>query len=347
MANAWTELSRPESRRRIRSPIAALCLAIWCGGCAEAPRIDQSADARIVDAAAGEKLDGISFEGRLGRFNPTGDTLAVIEERRLVFISLDDGRRSVIPLDQTVIDLAFADEDSLWLIGHDGASYWKKGELECSAESFGDSPSLLGVTGDRLDLVTETYVDGGGVLGERVTIGTDCAVTRGIKEQAVETAISPLGDGHQLVARAATIDAGLVRRRGPMIEYRDGKDVLAEFPVFDERRDISRISAMMTGDDRVIALGTGADTTHWELWTIDHPRLVKAGRLAEPSDRMLSFAGTDHVIVGQRLINLLSGRGQPLIGSGVVQDVTDDQAWWLIAEGDRLSLRSAGSLTKP
>jgi len=285
--------------------------------------------------------------GKVGRFNPAGDKLAVIEGQELVLMSLLDGQRSVTAIDQAVTDLAYADDDSLWLIGRDAASYWKNGGLECTTEKLGDSLSLLEITEERLDLVSEMYVDGGGVFGERIRIGTDCGVEHGAKEQAIETAISSLSDGRQVVARAAAIDAGPVRRQGPVIEYRDGEKVLSELPVFKEQADISSITAIASGDDRVLALGTGASASHWELWTIDNPRLIDRGQLAEPSDRMLSFAGIDRVVVGQELIDLASGQGQPLIGSGVIQDVTDDQAWWLIAEGEHLSLRSAQNLGKP
>lgn len=142
----------------------------------------------------------------------------------------------------------------------------------------------------------------------------------------------------------ATIDAGPTRRLGPAIEYRDGDKILATIPVFEAQTDIARISAIATGDDRVIAPGTGSAASHWELWTIDNPRLVEAGQLAEPSDRLLPLAKTEHAIIGQDLIDLTSGQGQPLIGAGAVLDVTNDQAWWLIAEGDHLSLRSADNL---
>lgn len=202
MANAWTELTRPGYRTSEHSLIAIACLPLLVIDCSEPPAADRSTNVRIGQAAAGTALDGRLFKGRIGRFNAAGDTLAVVEGQELVLTSLADGERSIAAIDQSVADLVYADDGGLWLIGHDGASYWQNGKMQCSASAVGDSPNLLEVTDDRIDIVTEMYVDGGGVFSEQINIKTDCSVERGPKTQAIETAMSSLGDGRMLVARA-------------------------------------------------------------------------------------------------------------------------------------------------
>ncbi len=344
MANAWIELSQTQFKSRGRSLAAAILPVLLVTSCSSTDPADQVVLESKAETAVDVTLDGSSFASEIGSFNPSGDVLAVVEGQKLLLTYLDRSQRLSKTIDQSVTELVFADDDSLWLSGHDGVSYWRGGDEQCSTESLGDSPRVFEVTLKGLDLVAESYVDGSGVFGERISVGTDCAVDRGTKKQTFETAISKLGNGRKLVARAATIDAGPTRRQGPVVEHRVGNTVLAELSVFEEQPDISKISAIVGRDDRVIALGTGAEATHWELWTIENPRLVSSKQLAQPSNQMLSFANTDHVIIGQELVDLTSGQGQPLIGSGVIQDVTDDQSWWLIAEDGQLSLRSAQSL---
>lgn len=345
MANPGTELTRPGYRRRWRHWIALACLSLLAIGCAKPSAKDRSAAAlESIPAGAGTTPKKRNFEGRIGRFDTAGDRLVVVAGKELILTTLADGMRSVTKLDQTVTDLVYAEDGSLWLIGQDDVSYWRHDEMQCLASDVGASPSLLTIADDRIDLTTEFYIDGSGVFGERISVGTDCSVKRGLKKQAIETATTPLNDGQRLVARAATIDAGPSWRLGPTIEHRRADELLATIPVFESRSDIAKISAIAAGVDRVIALGTGTDASHWELWTIDAPRLVATGTLAAPSDRLLPLATSGHVIVGRELIDLTSGQGQPLIDSGAIQDVTDDQAWWLVAEGGRLSLRSAKQL---
>lgn len=308
--------------------IVSVCLAIGLApvACSSPPVAEDAGD-----------LDRLRVESGIAVFGDGDDQLAAIDDGEFVIMSLTGAERSRLPLTEPVTAVIADGDGGFWLLGHDWAGHWQGEAIACTVDEIGDGATILSVDdGGELLLAREVYIDGSGVQGETLRIDAGCGLQRSPMVQPPVTAQHRWEDGSSLVALGALIKAGPTQRAGPTLQIRDGDDVVDEALAFQDRPAAERVIALLVHEDRALVLAGNGDFAVHGL-----PSLAELGadQLVSPAHWLLPIGDTGHVIAGRFLIDMNTASVRPFLADGAVHDVTSDQAWWLVDDGDALELR--------
>ena len=344
--------AEPASLSAVASGVwLALALA-WIGasGCAK-PAVDSPPAATSITApavaaplgwgapAAVDLVAGVGLE-RVARlvagpvaFDPSQARLALAAGDPIRILDREGKLIEQWSLGAGVIDLRFASDGSLWVLGRDGLVHGKDGRELCRAEGAASAEQILGVS--AAGEVTLASVQGleTGVWGALLTVKPDCSLTEGELRQPTPTALAWRA-GVPWTGLSARTGPGPSRIAPPSLEGPSN----AITPLFKDAPDAARVADLVVADGALAVADTGA----WELWSLDGSRRIASGQASAPTAE--GVPGTSVAAVGTALLSLVDGTVTPdALPAPVVAISPDGSLWVLGAEEDRALWRFGGA----